>query len=217
MGTEPRPRLVILGAGRFAMEVAELVSEAGLYEVVAFAVNQNREQCGQTIMGKPVLWVDELADLAPSHHALCAIGTTRRLTFTEHVERLGFRFATLIHPTAHVMGSATVGEGTTVSLGVMVGASSSIGRHVIINRGVLIGHHTRIGDHATISPGANIAGGVTIGSATFIGMGATILEGLTVGSHSVIGAGSVVTRDIGDNVLAIGYPASIAQEGIEGL
>ena len=42
-----------------------------------------------------------------------------------------------------------------------------------------------------------------------IGSNATILCGITIGENSLIGAGSVVTKDIPDNVVAVGNPAKI--------
>jgi len=51
--------------------------------------------------------------------------------------------------------------------------------------------------------------GVTIRENAWIGAGVTILPGVTIGRNSVIGAGSVVTRDIPDNVVAIGSPCRV--------
>jgi acetyltransferase-like isoleucine patch superfamily enzyme len=42
-----------------------------------------------------------------------------------------------------------------------------------------------------------------------IGSNATIVCGITIGENSLIGAGSVVTKDIPDNVVAVGNPAKI--------
>ena len=46
----------------------------------------------------------------------------------------------------------------------------------------------------------------------WIGAGAIILPGVTIGKNSVIGAGSVVTRDIPENVLAVGTPCRIVRQ-----
>lgn len=50
---------------------------------------------------------------------------------------------------------------------------------------------------------------VTIGDNVWIGGSVTILPGVTIGSNVTIGAGSVVTRDIPDNVVAVGNPCKI--------
>jgi len=41
---------------------------------------------------------------------------------------------------------------------------------------------------------------------------AIIAPGVTIGKGSVIGAGSVVTKDIPDNVIAVGNPCKVLRE-----
>ena len=53
---------------------------------------------------------------------------------------------------------------------------------------------------------------VHIGENVWIGAGAIILPGVNIGDNSVIGAGSIVTRDIPDNVLAMGNPCRAVRE-----
>ncbi len=50
---------------------------------------------------------------------------------------------------------------------------------------------------------------VHIEECVWIGAGVTVLPGVTIGKNSVIGAGSVVTRDIPENVVAVGNPCRI--------
>lgn len=50
---------------------------------------------------------------------------------------------------------------------------------------------------------------VYIGENTWIGAGAVIVPGVHVGRNTVIGAGSVVTKDIPDNVIAVGNPCRV--------
>ena len=50
---------------------------------------------------------------------------------------------------------------------------------------------------------------VTIGDNVWIGGSVTILPGVTIGSNVTIGAGPVVTRDIPDNVVAVGNPCKV--------
>ena len=47
---------------------------------------------------------------------------------------------------------------------------------------------------------------ITVGDNVWIGGNVVVLPGVTIGSGSVIGAGSVVSRDIPENVLAVGNP-----------
>jgi acetyltransferase EpsM len=208
--------LIILGTRTLAEEVADLVIDIPGFRVAAFVENEDPERCRETLEGLPILWVDDLAGLAASHWAVCALATTHRRRFTDQVAALGIPFAVLVHPFSRVSPSSSLGEGTIISAGVVIAAHTRIGSHVIVNRGVLIGHHTHIGSHVTLSPGANVAGKCHLGSSTYIGMGAMILDNLTIGSHAVVGAGAVVTRDVPDRVQVIGVPARIVKENIPG-
>ena len=50
---------------------------------------------------------------------------------------------------------------------------------------------------------------VYIGENTWIGAGVVIVPGVHIGRNTVIGAGSVVTKDIPDNVIAVGNPCRV--------
>ncbi len=53
---------------------------------------------------------------------------------------------------------------------------------------------------------------VHIGKNCWIGAGVIIMPGTTIGDNVVIGAGSIVTKDIPDNVVAVGNPARILRK-----
>lgn len=215
MMSQAKP-LLILGTRTYAVEVADLVSEIPDFELRGFVENMDRQKCQAKLEGLPVFWVEDIADLASTHWAVCALATTHRSRFTRQVAQFGIRFATLIHPWTRISSSSSVGEGTIVNPGVVIASHTSLGNHVLVNRGALIGHHTEIGDYVTIQPGANIAGACRIGEATYIGMGALVLDHVKVGAHSVVGAGAVVNKDVPDHVQVVGVPARIVKENISG-
>jgi sugar O-acyltransferase (sialic acid O-acetyltransferase NeuD family) len=208
-------QVVILGTHLFAEEVADLVEQVPDHELAAFCENWDRDRCAQPLLGRPVVWIDDLADLAADHLAVCAIGTTRRRGFVEQAAAAGIGFVTLRHPTATVFPSARIGEGCILGAGTVVAARTEVGRHTILNRGVLVGHHARVGDYVTLSPAANVAGATRIGDGVYVGMGAAVLDRLEIGAGSVIGAGAVVTRDMPAGVQALGVPARVVREGVE--
>lgn len=53
---------------------------------------------------------------------------------------------------------------------------------------------------------------VTIGDNVWVGGNVVITPGVTIGNNVVIGAGSVVTKDIPDNVIAVGNPCRVLRE-----
>ena len=53
---------------------------------------------------------------------------------------------------------------------------------------------------------------ITIGDNVWIGGNVVINPGVSIGNNSVIGSGSVVTKDIPENVIAIGNPCRVLRE-----
>ena len=109
------------------------------------------------------------------------------------------------------------------------GKQISVGKRFFANFNLTILDEARvtIGDDCFIGPNVNIytachstdpverntriewAEPVTIGDNVWIGGSVTILPGVTIGNNVTIGAGSVVTRDIPDNVVAVGNPCKV--------
>lgn len=215
MGAEAasRLRLLILGAGGFGPEVAALAECDGRYQPVAYVESLDRSKVGQTMAGLPVIWDDEIVDLARTHLVVCALGTTQRRQWIERVAALGFDFATIRHPSVQVLRGSIIGKGSIIGAGVVLAADARIGDHVVVNRGSLVGHHVTVGDYVTISPGANIGGSTSIGSQTFIGMGAIVLNNLTIGAGATVGAGALISRDLPEGAHALGRPARVSTRG----
>ena len=53
---------------------------------------------------------------------------------------------------------------------------------------------------------------IRIGRNCWLGAGAVVVPGVTIGDNVVVGAGSVVTKDLPDNVIAVGNPCRILRE-----
>ena len=208
--------LLILGARPYTLALADAFADVAQFEVVGFVENLERERSGTRHGDLPVYWVDDLPQFRDTHQVICGLGTTFRNRFVEPVKAMGLTFATLVHPTAIVSRRSTLGEGTSLNILNIVAGYTTIGNHVQVNRGATIGHHTVIEDYVTVGPGVNIAGNCQIGAHTYIGIGATVIDGIKIGKRCVIGAGAVVTKDLPDRVLAVGVPAKIVKEGIEG-
>jgi acetyltransferase-like isoleucine patch superfamily enzyme len=86
----------------------------------------------------------------------------------------------------------------------------SIGDNVTITLGVIFHNHDGgVGVLRNKYPGIDIIKPIKIGSNVFIGSNSTIMPGVTVGDNVIIGASSVVSKDIPNNVVAVGVPAKV--------
>ena len=89
---------------------------------------------------------------------------------------------------------------------------------------IYIGHHVMIAPNVTITAtghpvhpelrknGTQFSIPVRIEDDVWIGANVVILPGVTIGKNSVIGAGSVVTKNIPQNVVAVGNPCRVLRE-----
>lgn len=112
------------------------------------------------------------------------------------------------------------------------GKNITIGDNVYINFGciildcseVTIGSHTLLGpniglyaaNHSTDAT-ERINGGcygkpIHIGNNVWLGGDVKVLQGVTIGDNTIIGAGSIVTKDIPDNVIAVGNPCKVIRK-----
>tara|TARA_X000001036_G_scaffold420760_1_gene441919 strand:+ start:753 stop:1238 length:486 start_codon:yes stop_codon:yes gene_type:complete len=121
----------------------------------------------------------------------------------------------------------------------VIGENVSIGQNVYIDSGVQIGDNCKIQNNVSIYKGVVIEDKVFIGpSVTFtndlypevegwnderivntliregasLGANSTIICGVTIGVNSLIGAGSVVTKNIDNNTVAYGNPATTVRD-----
>ena len=113
----------------------------------------------------------------------------------------------IVHPAATISATATIGEGTIVSAGVVVQQDARIGRFCILNTSSSIDHDSVVGDNVSVSPGVHTAGNVTIENDVFVGLGALIVGGVTVGASATVGAGAVILRNVAKGVTVVGNPA----------
>lgn len=195
--------LHIAGTGSFAAEIAEFAQAAG-HRVVALVELLDDARVGSAIHDLPVVRLGPPSDA----DARIAIGVGGdRLSLARRLDELGWRGVALVHPAAHVSGSATVGDGAVAGPGVVVGARAAVGAHSMLGRGVLVGHHTRIGTGVTLNPGANVAGNCTVGDGAFVGMGAVVVPGVQVGEGAVVGAAALVLQDVPAGERVQGVPA----------
>ena len=116
------------------------------------------------------------------------------------------------------------GEVTTEQLikkGLKVGKKFSRQNNVIIDPGhcwlITIGNNVSLAPRVHILAhdastkqflGYTKIGKVTIGNNVFVGAATVILPNVTIGNNVIIGAGSVVTKDIPDNTVVAGVPAT---------
>jgi sugar O-acyltransferase (sialic acid O-acetyltransferase NeuD family) len=205
-----KEKLIVFGAGGHAKVVIDIIEQQGQYEIAGLLDDDPRHR-GQHFFGYPVLGTrEELpALMSPQlRHAIVTIGdNASRAAVAAHLDQLGWRFASAVHPRASISQGVEIGAGSVVMAGCVVNADTHLGRQVILNTGATVDHDCRIGDAVHIAPGCHLCGGVSVGQGSFLGAGAVVTPGVKIGRKAIVGAGSTVIRDVADEAKVSGSPA----------
>lgn len=199
-------RLLILGAGRFAADVADWAADIDGVTPVGF-YQDSEPEADESLDGLPILTEQRLRADLHRLKLVAAIGSSDRRAFIDKLAGWGATFETIIHPSSLVSPRAQLGEGTIVAPFAHIAAHAVLGSHVIVNRGASVGHHVEIGDYSFIGPHATVAGSARLSSRTVIGAGAVVRDALCIGEGATVGVGSVAVKDVAAGTTVFGIPA----------
>lgn len=210
MHTSDRP-VIVVGAGGHAIVLIEVLRKLGRHVLSITDSSANLQ--GQTIGGIKIEGSDEIVlEHDPSHvelaNAIGSIGVpeTRRRIFMKFASK-GYRFATIVHPSAIVSPSAKLAQGAQVMAGATIQSRAIIGANAIINTNASIDHDCAIGMHTHIAPGVILSGNVSVGQCCHIGTAASVIQSVSLGAYSFAAAGAVITKDVPRNAAVRGLPA----------
>ena len=142
-----------------------------------------------SIWGYPVL--GSIASLHTRHEiadaAVVAIGNNAtRKNLHALIRDAGFTLVTVIHPTAFVSPSASLGAGCAVMAGAIVGTEAILGEGVIVNCGATVDHHCRVHSFGHLGVNACMAGGSGLGQGTWMQAGSALGYGVEVADGAVL-------------------------------
>jgi UDP-perosamine 4-acetyltransferase len=204
--------VLIIGAGGHAAVVLDVLRAAGA-NTLGFA-DRNPALHGTNVRGIPVIGGDEeVFERHPPDRVMLANGvggnrvTEERRAVFERFSGRGYRFITLLHPSAVVSPSAMVSAGAQVMAGAVLQPSVTIGPNAIINTRASVDHDCSIGGHVHVAPGAVLSGGVHVGDGAHLGAGCVVIQGIRIGELALVAAGAVVVRNVPALGRVAGNPA----------
>lgn len=127
------------------------------------------------------------------------LGKTGKSFFIEPPFRCDYGYNIELGENFYANYNLTILDCAKVSIGVNVMIAPNVS---LFTAGHPIHHEPRVAGWEYALP-------ITIGDHVWIGGNTVINPGVSIGNNSVIGSGSVVTKDIPDNVVAVGNPCRV--------
>lgn len=211
-------KIVIIGAGGLASEIADIFFHNNNKQLLGYIIDPEYGNPGTIVNNLPVLgdfsWLE---DKKKEVKAIIGIGNPKdRKIISERLKKLNIDLVTIIHKKAIITKEVRIGKGVIITAGCVLTNNITIKDNVLINLNSTIGHDCIINEHVVISPGSNISGKVIVNEGCYIGTNSTILEKLIIGEWSIIGAGSVIIQDVPENTTIVGNPGRVIKTRLKG-
>lgn len=203
-------RLAVIGAGDLGQLIAYHAASAG-YETVGFFDDLAAK--GTSVSGIKILGT--INDVATHYEAkafdalMIGIGY-RHMAFRKKMFeafRENIPMATIIHPSAYVDASCTVGAGVIILPGCTLDRNVTVMDNVLMNTACSVSHDSVIGAHSFLSPRVAVAGFVNIEECCVIGINTTVIDNIRIVKETQTGGGTVVIKNIENKGLYVGNPA----------
>ncbi|GAA0367838.1 acetyltransferase [Bacillus horti] len=209
MSEQPQ-QIILLGDGGHSRVIQDIIAlRRDEYELVGILDDKYTETSQEEdLIRGPIRYATELAEILPHVKFVVGIGNNHvRKLLTIQLDLPLERYVSLLHPSAMLSSSVTLGRGTVVMANAVLNANASVGQHAIINSSTVVEHDCVVEDFVHLSPKVALAGGVKVEEGSHLGIGCVAIPGQQIGKWSTVGAGASVTSHIPSFCTAIGIPA----------
>jgi len=194
-------KLIIVGAGEFAMIAYEYFTHDSDFEVCAFSVE--KEYLGNTTLyDLPIVELESIETKFPpaDYKVFVAIPASQlnrlRTRLYDLVKSKGYTCASYISSRAFVWHNAQIGENCFIFENNTVQPFVSIGNNVILWSGNHIGHRSHINDNCFLSSHVVVSGYCDIGESCFLGVNSTLNDRIRIPKDCVIASGTLVNKNL---------------------
>lgn len=199
--------IIIIGAGGHGAELDEYIQYSNQlkrlveYKVIGF-LDDNPDNYSNYSLSAPLLGGVRNHTIRHDCAYLMGIANLKyRKLFVEQFLEQGATFIKLIHPTAYISPSASIGLGAVIGPMANIGPNVTLGDFTLINSRCSMGHDTHLGKFNFISPNVSFSGFTTIGDENLFGINSATIPGIKVGNRNKIAAGMVLDKNIGDDTV----------------
>jgi sugar O-acyltransferase (sialic acid O-acetyltransferase NeuD family) len=193
--------LLIVGCSMHGRVVYEAAIKQKIYIPIAF-IDYSTAISNDTIYKLNIFEIDDIEFFFQNGTKNIFINTNNiQLTKSiyEEAKKIGFNIVNIIHPSAEVSETATLGESIFIGALAIIGTNVKIGSFSKILNKASVAHDSIIKENVQVSDGATVAGKVLIEDNVIIGINVGIINKCKIGKNSTIISGKIVINDIPEN------------------
>lgn len=200
------------GCGREVLQWAKDVNRIGKQWSIKGFIDDNLQALTDVNCDVEILATVDGYEIQPNDEFLCCIGNSKvRQQVVEKLKSRGAIFTQLIHPTAVIAETCTLGEGVIIYPYALISDNAVIGNQCIVNMYSSVAHDSQLGEYCTISAHCDVTGMCKLGSRVFMGTTANMVPSSQIGDDAYICAGSTVMGRIRTGNKVLGNPAKIVK------
>lgn len=185
--------IVILGAGRFALELATYLQDIEPAAVVRHLIVPD-EPAGDA--APAAAWPAQGLD--PRYRYVLGVAdiALRQKLIDGHFSDGRLLAPNFIHPSVRHRLDLRASRGNVIAADCHVGVNTRIGSWNMINYHCSVGHHSQLGDNNFLSPHFNAGNSVTLGNRCFIGLSTVVTPQTVIEDDVTIQAGCTLSECI---------------------
>ena len=199
-------RVAIIGAGRGAIQVLDLISHLDNYKAVML-FDDTPEKKKHSLYDVQItgdvdfLQISKMYKMGLFDYVVNSVSTSVdfRKKCYEELTALGVPYCNLIHPSVIIGHNVKIGSGNIIFPQTHVGPNAHIGNDNYVTAKASIEHHNKIGSHCTFGPGVMMSGSVTIGDCVKFGAGIFVEPFVEIGDNSLVASGVILTQSVPSN------------------
>ncbi|HYK38650.1 MAG TPA: hypothetical protein VEU98_01420 [Candidatus Eremiobacteraceae bacterium] len=208
-------RLLIVGTGGYAKEVAQIVRRIdpglNIWNPISYVAASSGELGQSRVYGTVDHSDEDVLSGAVIADIVIGIGEAeaRHRIISRYSELRALTFPNLIDPSVEISRDlVTVGKGNVFHQRVVLSCDIVIGDFNLFNKGCIIAHDVSVGSYNDVQPAASLHGYSRLGNLCTVGAGARVLPKVSVADRTIIGAGAVLLRAVSESGhVYVGIPA----------
>ncbi len=125
----------------------------------------------------------------------------------EEFSKKNAQFMNLIHPTAYICPSASMGQANILQRSTTLYCNAKLGNGNYLNGSVNLAHDATVKDFNLLGPGSMVLGNAQVGSANQLAPHCILLNNTTIGNNNILAPNTCIYKGCRDNCRMMGSPA----------